>query len=81
MADRDLSKSSRPVVNHQCDRLLRLAEVSEIVGLGKTMIYHLMREGQFPQCYKPGGYATRWSEAEVIEWRKSQRAPGRSRRT
>ena len=79
MADRELPKSRGSAVDHQRDCLLRLSEVIEIVGLGKTTIYNLMRQGKFPQCYKPGGYATRWSEAEIIEWRENQRAPARSR--
>lgn len=55
------------------DRLLRLDEVKDIVGLGKTMIYRLEREGRFPQRFKPGGCASRWSEQEVIAWRDGQR--------
>lgn len=55
------------------DRLLRLNEVKELTGLGKTMIYRLMREDRFPQQYKPGGYASRWSESEITAWRESQR--------
>lgn len=57
----------------QPDRLLKLSQVSEIAGIGKTMIYRLVRRGDFPQPFKPGGYATRWSEAEVTAWRESQR--------
>ena len=56
------------------DRLLRLEAVEEIVGLKRTMIYRLIRRGDFPQQYKPGGHASRWSEAEVIAWRERQRA-------
>lgn len=55
------------------DRLLKLAEVKELTGLGKTMIYRLVRDGSFPQPYKPGGYASRWSESEVCAWRELQR--------
>lgn len=58
------------------DRLLRLREVIEITGIGKTMIYRLMHESRFPQQYKPGGYASRWSESEIIAWRESQRKEG-----
>ncbi|MEO6248926.1 MAG: AlpA family phage regulatory protein [Sphingomicrobium sp.] len=50
------------------DRLLRLGQVIEIVGLGKTMIYRKVRSRTFPQPYKPGGVATRWSEKEVFAW-------------
>lgn len=55
------------------DRLITLAEVRELTGLGKTMIYRLMKQGGFPQQYKPGGHASRWDEAEVRKWRLEQR--------
>ena len=57
------------------DPLLSLDEVKEIVGLGKTRIYALMRAGAFPACFKPGGWATRWSEREVRAWVAEQRPP------
>lgn len=57
----------------QLDRLLRLNQVIEIAGIGKTMIYRLMRQQKFPQPFKPGGYASRWSESEVTAWREAQR--------
>lgn len=55
------------------DRLLRMGEVMEATGLSKAMIYRLIGQQRFPQQYKPGGYASRWSEAEVLAWRESQR--------
>lgn len=55
------------------DRLLKLSQVIELAGIGKTMIYRLVRAQKFPQPFKPGGFASRWSEAEVIAWRESQR--------
>ncbi|WBO22289.1 helix-turn-helix transcriptional regulator [Sphingomonas abietis] len=51
------------------DRLIDLPRVKEIVGLGKTMVYRLVREGRFPKPCKPGGAATRWSETEVRAWK------------
>jgi len=51
------------------DRLLRLAQILEITGLSKAMIYRLVREGKFPKPCKPGGIATRWVESEVRAWR------------
>lgn len=56
------------------DRLLRIVEVEEIVGLKRAMIYRLIRRGEFPRQYKPGGHASRWDEAEVRAWRQQQRA-------
>lgn len=57
----------------EVDRLLKIKQVIEMAGIGRTMIYRLIRSGDFPKPYKPGGYASRWSEAEVIQWRESQR--------
>ena len=67
-------RASQPVVKREvdhslADRLLPLSAVMEIAGLGKTMIYKKMREGTFPKCCKPGGASSRWSEAEVVEWK------------
>lgn len=62
--------------NVRPDRLLRLPQVIEITGIGKTMIYRLMRQQKFPQPFKPGGYASRWSESEVEAWRHAQRKEG-----
>ncbi len=58
---------------HAEDRMLTLNEVKALVGLGKTMIYRLEAAGQFPKRFKPGGFATRWSEREVRAWCETQR--------
>lgn len=50
------------------DRLLRLADVSRRVGLGKTMIYEMVGDGRFPKPYKITTAAARWSEREVDAW-------------
>jgi prophage regulatory protein len=54
------------------DRLIALPRVKEIAGIGKTMIYRLVREGRFPAPCHPGGASTRWSEREVRAWRDEQ---------
>ncbi|MEH3046142.1 helix-turn-helix transcriptional regulator [Sphingomonas adhaesiva] len=55
------------------DDLISLEEVKRLAGIGKTMIYRLERARRFPQRYKPGGHASRWSRREVMEWRADQR--------
>jgi len=50
------------------DRLLKLSAVMEMTGIGRTMIYRLIRRGDFPQPYKPGGASSRWSQREIVEW-------------
>jgi prophage regulatory protein len=50
-------------------RLLKIDQVMEIAGLGKTMIYRKVRDGTFPRPCKPGGASTRWDEGEVRQWK------------
>ena len=52
----------------EADRLIKLAEVMRRVGLGKTMVYRLIKEGRFPRPYKLSPFAARWSELEIVEW-------------
>ena len=53
-----------------CDtnRLIRLPEVMERVGLRRTAIYQRMREGQFPKSRSLGARCTVWVEAEINNW-------------
>lgn len=55
------SKPSTP------ERLIRLEEVQQLVGLGKTMIYEMIATGRFPSPYKVSS-AARWSQHEVFNW-------------
>ncbi len=50
------------------DRLIRIEEVKQRVGLGKTMIYRLIKQNAFPAPYKLSPFAARWSEREVVDW-------------
>ena len=50
------------------DRLIRLDEVKRRAGLGKTMIYSLIKAGKFPAPYKISSFASRWSEQELVAW-------------
>lgn len=50
------------------ERLVRLPEVCRRVGLGKSMIYELIKQGRFPAPYKISPFASRWSDLEVSDW-------------
>jgi prophage regulatory protein len=50
------------------ERLIKLDEVCRRVGLGKSMIYAMIKEGRFPAPYKISPFASRWSEIEVVAW-------------
>ena len=52
-------------------RLLRLAEVSTMVGLKRSSIYRYVAEGRFPSPIKVGERSVRWKLADVLAWRAS----------
>lgn len=54
--------------SEQPERLIKLDEVCRRVGLGKSMIYEMIKNGRFPRPYKISPFASRWSEIEIVEW-------------
>jgi prophage regulatory protein len=54
--------SNRPI------RLLRLPQVMDVTGLGKTKIYELQAEGSFPTRTKITSHSVAWIEEEVQAW-------------
>jgi len=49
-------------------RILRLRQVCELTGLGRSCIYQLQAERRFPQRIKIGVRAVGWLEDEVRNW-------------
>ena len=59
-------------------RILRLAQVIAMTGLGKTKIYELQAEGRFPMSVRITGHSVGWVEQEVQAWltgRLAERKP------
>jgi len=54
------------------DRLLKIEEVMQQVGMGKTKIYELLQFEEFPQPVKLGRFS-RWSQLEVQAWIEEQK--------
>jgi len=50
------------------ERVLRIAEVMERVGLRRTQLYKLERCGEFPVRLKLGKRASGWLESEITAW-------------
>ena len=55
-------------------RFLRLAEVLEMTGIGKTFIYARMKDGTFPKQVQLGSRSVVWNEQEVIKRMEGQMA-------
>jgi prophage regulatory protein len=47
---------------------LRLSQVQAVTGLGRSFIYQLQAQNQFPQRIKIGVRAVGWVEGEVLQW-------------
>ena len=57
---------------NQQDRLIRLPDVIDRVGLKRTAIYKMIKAGQFPKQVRLG-VASLWSESEVAAWIEQQK--------
>ena len=60
-------------------RILRLKEVCKFTGLGRSFIYQLQADDQFPRSIKIGVRAVGWLEHEVQEWVERRTQLSRSR--
>jgi prophage regulatory protein len=59
-------------------RILRLKQVIDMTGLGKTKIYELQGQGLFPMSVPITGHTVGWVEQEVQAWltgRLAERRP------
>ena len=55
-------------------RFLRLPEVLQITGMGKTFIYDHIRDGIFPKQIQLGSCAVVCIEQEVTKWKADRMA-------
>jgi predicted DNA-binding transcriptional regulator AlpA len=61
----------RPLGNRPI-RMLRLPQVIDATGLGKTKIYELQGQGDFPMRVKITAHSVAWVEEEVQAWLASR---------
>lgn len=53
---------------HPRDTILRLKQVQEITGLGRSTIYLYVSRGKFPKSRQLGERAVGWMSSEVFLW-------------
>jgi excisionase family DNA binding protein len=61
------AKRLDPALNAK--RLIRLAEVATMLGIGRSTIYKYIGEGTFPAPIKVGFRSVRWKLTDVLAWR------------
>jgi len=49
-------------------RLMRLKEVMQATGLGRSTLYKYIAAGQFPEPVSLGGRSVAWVGEEVDDW-------------
>ena len=64
--EEEMDHAVDPALNAQ--RLLRLKEVSTMIGLGRSSIYRYVSEGRFPEPIRVGIRSVRWKLADVLAW-------------
>lgn len=65
---------SRAERAHKQDHFLLLNDVMPLVGIGKTTVYKLMKEGLFPKNFSIHGSTTKaWSYLELMQWMEQQK--------
>jgi prophage regulatory protein len=50
------------------DAILRMAEVTRAVGLGRATVYRMMQRGEFPASIPLSGSAVGWLRSEIEGW-------------
>jgi len=55
------------------DRFVRLKEVMQRTGLGRSTIYSRLQEGTFPRQIKLGKRTVVWSETDISNWIEEQK--------
>ena len=68
----DILRQDTQATGNRPIRMLRLAQVIDATGLGKTTIYELQAEGTFPKRVKITSHSVGWVEAEVQAWLSSR---------
>lgn len=55
------------------EKLYRLKDVIELIGVPKSSIYRWVNQGTFPKGIKLGKSIIAWSESELKEWLESRK--------
>lgn len=58
--------------NTESFRIIRVSELSKIIGMSKASIYRLMNSGLFPKAIKLGVNSVGWKSYEVMDWIESR---------
>lgn len=50
------------------NKIIRMPDVEKKVGMSKSVIYNMIRRGEFPRQVRLGEHSVGWIETDVDEW-------------
>lgn len=56
------------VATQQQERFLRFGAVAEMIGLSRSTIWRMEREGQFPKRVRIGAKSVAWRLSDLLAW-------------
>lgn len=71
--------SNAPTNNEPNLRFLRVEEVYQLVGIGRSFLDDLVKEGDFPTPIYLSAKTRVWVEAEVLAWMRTKASTSRTR--
>lgn len=71
-SNRSLVSAGGSLGDLRLKRLLRLPEVCELAGLGKTTIYQMKAVGAFPKPVRVAAVGVRWRLEDVLAWQRDR---------
>ena len=55
------------------DRIMRMKELTTLIGLSRPTLYEMMRDGIFPRPIQLGRRAVGWRESVINEWLETRK--------
>lgn len=63
------TRSTKPTTNTaEVDRLYRIRMVQELTGLGRSCIYQMVKDGEFPPPVELTPRSRAWRQSDLASW-------------
>ena len=76
-----LERSGRSAPSQDMNPLMSVNDIAQLLNLGRTAVYQLVREAHFPKPYAINARCLRWERLEIDAWllsRKESSSPVRN---
>ena len=63
-----LERSGRSAPSQDMEPLMSVNDIAQLLNLGRTAVYQLVRESHFPKPYAINSRCLRWDRLEIESW-------------